>query len=112
ANGRPAYSRITSNPPSPRVSPSSVAGTRASSARPIAPSTLASMRRRLVHGVQQTPFPPITRLIVASHHRPLRLVLVTHAECGERLRALLPGETVDVFARLDAALRHLAHSDV
>jgi diguanylate cyclase (GGDEF)-like protein/PAS domain S-box-containing protein len=50
---------------------------------------------------------------VAPHHRPLRLVLVAHAEaCGQRLSALLPAETVHRFTRLDDALRHLAHSDV
>src|SRR5207302_11392397 len=42
ANGRPAYNRITSNTPSPRRSPSSVAGIVALDASITAPSTDAS----------------------------------------------------------------------
>ena len=42
ANGRPSYTRITSNAPSPRSSPSSVAGITASDASITAPSTEAS----------------------------------------------------------------------
>ena len=42
-----AVQAATSNAPSPRVSPSSVTAIRASSAGPMVPSTLASMRRRL-----------------------------------------------------------------
>ncbi len=50
---------------------------------------------------------------MVATHRPLRLILVTHAEtCGARLRGLLPDDEVVAFERLDDALRHLAHADV
>ena len=54
------------------------------------------------------------RTVPATHHRPLRLILVTHAD--KRLAALLAAEPAPPelirFARLDDALRHLAHADV
>jgi PAS domain S-box-containing protein len=59
------------------------------------------------------PLPPMTRLIVATQHRPQRLLLVTHPDaCGERLQARLPADDVVAFTHLDDALRHLAHTDV
>jgi diguanylate cyclase (GGDEF)-like protein/PAS domain S-box-containing protein len=54
---------------------------------------------------------------VPATHRPLRLILVTHADdCAARVAALLgdepsPPELIR-FAQLDEALRHLAHADV
>jgi DNA-binding response OmpR family regulator len=55
--------------------------------------------------------------VPATHHRPLRLILVTHADgCAARLGALLTAEPAAPalirFARLDEALRHLALVDV
>jgi diguanylate cyclase (GGDEF)-like protein/PAS domain S-box-containing protein len=55
--------------------------------------------------------------VLTAHHRLLRLILVTHADgCAARLAALLeaePGRPELIrFARLDEALRHLAHADV
>jgi DNA-binding NarL/FixJ family response regulator len=50
---------------------------------------------------------------VPATHRPLRLTLVTHADgCAARVAALLGGEVLIRFTRLDEALRHLAHADV
>jgi diguanylate cyclase (GGDEF)-like protein/PAS domain S-box-containing protein len=54
---------------------------------------------------------------VPATHRPLRLILVTHADgCARRLAALLqaqpePPELLR-FPYLDEALRHVAHADV
>src|SRR4051812_9466833 len=55
--------------------------------------------------------------VAVATHRPLRLILVTHADrCAARLAALLAGEPARPelirFPRLDEALRHLAHADV
>jgi diguanylate cyclase (GGDEF)-like protein/PAS domain S-box-containing protein len=55
--------------------------------------------------------------VLATHHRPLRLILVTHADrCAARLGALLAAEPAPPelirFASLDEGLRHLAHADV
>src|SRR5918999_4940780 len=108
---------MTSNPPSPRVRPSSVTGIRASSAGPMTPSRLASMARRLPLGVQTAGSPPMTRVIVSSTHRPLRLLLVEDADdyaalVSARLAAAHEPPEAVRFADLDDALRHLAHADV
>jgi diguanylate cyclase (GGDEF)-like protein/PAS domain S-box-containing protein len=50
---------------------------------------------------------------VPATHRPLRLILVTHADgCAARVAALLDAEELIRLTRLDEALRHLAHADV
>jgi hypothetical protein len=50
---------------------------------------------------------------VPATHRPLRLILVTHANgCAARVAALLAAEELIRFTRLDEALRHVAHADV
>ena len=94
-----------------------MAGIRASSTGPIAPSTLASMRARLPIGVQSALDSPMKVMNVLATHRPLRLILVSHADgCASRLAALLAAEPAAPelirFAYLDEALRHLAHADV
>jgi diguanylate cyclase (GGDEF)-like protein/PAS domain S-box-containing protein len=55
--------------------------------------------------------------VLATHHRPLRLILVTHADrVATRLGGLLAAEPAQPevvrLTRLDEALRHLAHADV
>ena len=50
---------------------------------------------------------------MSATHRPLRLILVTHAEaCRAHLRAGLSGEELVCVERIDDALRRLAHADV
>src|SRR3954447_15266485 len=55
--------------------------------------------------------------VPVTHHRPLRLILVTRADrCAARLGALLAAEPARPelvrFPSLEEALRHLAHADV